>query len=357
MLPSQRYQALISERGWQADSGQLAVLPALDRIALHLIQPARRRWWQRAFRPSFNATPGLYLWGGVGRGKTLLMDLLVDALAGRAVRRYHFHRLMEMVHQRLAALKAQPDPLAEVAKGLAGQMRLLCLDELYVSDIADAMVLGRLLEQLQRYGVILVCTSNIEPDGLYQGGLQRERFLPTIALLKRTQQVVEIATATDYRLRSLERAPVYFTPLTAAHSEALLERCTQLAPSVVIAEGNVEILGRKIAAQCLADDVALFRFAELCEGPRSQRDYIELARRFHTVLIDGVPQIASEDVARRFIALIDEFYERRVKLVMTAAAEPAELYQGEQLAFAFERCVSRLIEMRSHDYLKLEHLG
>lgn len=300
--------------------------------------------------------PGLYLWGSVGRGKTFLMNLFQASLRVPS-RRVHFHHFMHDVHAALHRHRENPDPLAHVAAGMADGLRVLCFDELYVSDIADAMILGGLFQQLVGAGVTLVFTSNAPPAELYRDGLQRQRFLPAITLLEAHTRVLCVDGAVDYRLRELERAPLYVESGPGAGDAALAERFEALAGQPGEPGGSIEVDSRPIPLRRHAAGIAWFRFSDLCEGPRSQSDYIELARILHTVVLSDVPRFdpAGEDAARRFIALVDEFYDRGVKLVVSAAASPADLYQGERLAFEFERTASRLVEMQTHAYLERPH--
>ena len=300
----------------------------------------------------------MYLWGGVGRGKTYLMDLF-HAHAGVPVRREHFHRFMKEVHARLHELRDLSDPLVRVAEGIRGDAVALCLDELYVSDIADAMILAGLFDAFVQQGVVLVCTSNTPPGGLYRDGLQRARFLPAIALLERHTRVVNVDGGIDYRLRALEKAPLYVESEATDSEARMQERFTTIAGTPGAADALLAVEGRTIAARRSASDVVWFDFEAICDGPRSQADYVEIARDYHTVLVSGVPcfDAASDNQARRFIALVDELYDRNVKLVIAAAAPHEALYRGERLAFEFERTRSRLVEMQSHDYLARPHKG
>lgn len=359
LLPSEAYAAGVAEGRWQADPAQAEALAALDRIQRALTHtPAGGLL--AGLRARFSApapVQGLYLWGGVGRGKTFLTDLLFEHVALRRKRRWHFHRFMGEVHAHLAALPDRADPLAEVADRLAEETRLLVLDEFFVSDIGDAMILGRLLERLFARGTTLVTTSNTVPANLYRDGLQRARFLPAIALLERHCQVLKLDSPTDYRLRQLTQAPVYRQPLDAAAEAALAETWGRLAADAPVERGPLEILGRPLPVRALAEGLAWFDFEGLCGGPRAVADYIEIARDFHTVLISGVPAFdgGNDDPARRFVHLVDEFYDRNVNLVLSAAAPPTALYQGHRLQHEFERTASRLIEMQSAQYLAREH--
>ena len=356
------YLRAIEHGSHQRDAAQERVVDLLVELAQGLEKRAvaprglLARWFGRH---SAEAVSGLYVWGGVGRGKTYLMDLFFDSLRIERKQRIHFHRMMADVHSRLGRLEAVKDPLARVADDIAEHTRVLCFDEFFVSDIGDAMILGRLLEALFERGVVLVATSNVEPDGLYKDGLQRARFLPAIELLKRHTRVVELGGDTDYRLRLLKQAGTYLAvedPDTIGRLERFFSEC---GSSQVREAAPLDVNGRPIVATRVAKSVAWFEFAELCDGPRSQADYIELARWYPTVIVAGVPTFDAtrEDQARRFISLVDEFYDRRVKLIVSAAAGPRELYAGNRLGFEFERTTSRLIEMQSEAYLREAHLA
>ena len=359
LTPSQAYAAGVANGEWLADPAQQALLPELDRVQRELLAAqgdgvlGRLAAKLRAPEP----VRGLYLWGGVGRGKTFLADLLHDALPSVPRQRWHFHRFMGEVHARLRALPNTSDTLSVVGADLAGEMRLLVLDEFFVSDIGDAMILGRLLERLFERGVTLVTTSNIPPPELYRDGLQRASFLPAIALLERHCAVHELASAHDYRLRQLTRAATYLTPLGAASEAALAAHFAHLTAHAPRETGPLVIHGRTLHAKALADGVAWFEFAQLCEGPRAVADYIELARDFHTVLVSNVPRFddGNMDPARRFVHLVDEFYDRHVNLLLSAAADALSLYSGDKLAREFERTGSRLVEMQQQAYLAREH--
>ena len=357
------YARLVRERGLVADAGQQAVVGRLamlaDAIEASPAPSPLRRALARAFprRCALPAPRGIYLWGRVGRGKTWLLDLFLAQLPPEARLRSHFHHFMRDVHQGLAALGQGERPLEKIAARIARGTRVLLLDELYVADIGDAMILHGLFAALLREGVVLAISSNWPPGALYSGGLQRDRFLPAIALLESRLDVVELAGATDYRLRHLENASTYLlesVPDCGARLAALFET---LAEGRVRDGGTLRVEDRDIPLRRAASGMAWFDFGALCEGPRSQVDYIEIARELHTVFITGVPVLDAtrDDAARRFVALIDEFYDRGVKLVLGAAAPPTALYTGERLRAAFERTASRLIEMRSREYLAREH--
>ncbi len=355
--PSSAYARGVAAGRWRDDPAQRPALTQLDRIHQVLSEPDGLFGRLRArLRPSA-PVPGLYLWGGVGRGKTLLVDLLFEQLPSKSKRRSHFHRYMADVHAALKRLKGESDPLATVAAEQARRHRLLVLDEFFVSDIGDAMILGRLLRGLFERGVVLVATSNTEPAQLYRDGLQRARFLPAIALLERHCRVVHLDGDTDYRLRLLTREPVYHHPLDARAEAAMAACFARLGADGASESGPLELLGRELPVRGLTEGIAWFDFDVLCGGPRATADYIELARDFHTVLLSGVPLFdgGNDDEAKRFVHLVDEFHDRRVNLIVSAAAAPEGLYRGHRLRAEFARTASRLVEMSSRNYLAEEH--
>jgi cell division protein ZapE len=302
--------------------------------------------------------PGLYLWGGVGRGKTLLCDMFYDGLPFKQKRRIHFHRFMRSVHDQLATINNVESPLELVADQLAAECRVLVLDEMHVNDITDAMLMGGLLQALFSRGVTLVTTSNAEPDNLYKDGLQRSRFIPAIESIKQHTEVVFLGGDIDYRLRVLENAEIYHTPLDES-ADAMLEAYfhQMVATGAFETATPITVNGRAIDTLMVADDVVWLSFKSLCATSRSTDDYIDIARVYHTVLISGVTAMDSktDDIGRRFINLVDEFYDRNVKLVVTAEVLPEQLYTGDRLAFEFDRTASRLREMQSTDYLASQH--
>lgn len=302
---------------------------------------------------------GLYLWGGVGRGKTMMMDMFCYALPPQHRQRMHFHRFMRRVHDALGRYEGQADPLLKVADEIAVQGDVLCFDEFFVSDIGDAMILGEVMTALFARGVVLIATSNVEPSNLYKNGLQRSRFLPAIDQIYAHCDVHEIDQGQDFRLRTLQQARLYHWPLSDATHRCMQERFTALATDKEKSNVRLRVENRMIDALKVAGDVAWFQFTSVCEGPRSQNDYIELATLFTTVLISDVPVLGvnREDAARRFISLVDEFYDRRVKLVISAEQPITGLYQGQRLGFEFERTQSRLLEMQSEDYLSQPHVA
>ena len=420
------YTQQLSERGFRADPVQAAVVDRLDDLGRRLIvareaDSSRVRRWFGSLGGKSAPEPvrGLYLWGGVGRGKTWMMDLFYQSLPFPERRRRHFHRFMHDVHAELKTLQQREAPLDAVADRIARDARVLCFDELFVADIADAMILGGLFAALFKRGVTLVATSNVEPRNLYKDGLQRQRFLPTIDLLEQHLDVVPVNGATDYRLRCLTQAGTYLPSGAPDTERRLKELFNELAdhdgsddrransgvaghadsgsddrataPAQHDARGgrnspsapppgpttrhvnqsgrpwpsqgapdpanSIEIEGRRIPVICESGGVVWFDFMALCSGPRSQEDYIEIARDYQSVIVSDIPVFDSlhEDEARRFIALVDELYDRNVNLIVSAAASPIDLYRGDRVAFQFERTASRLIEMQSEEYLAREH--
>jgi cell division protein ZapE len=386
------YAQQLSERGFRPDPVQEAVVDRLDDLRQRLIGAREtdgsivRRWFSAlGSKPATEPVRGLYLWGGVGRGKTWMMDLFYQSLPFPERRRRHFHRFMHDVHAELKSLHEREAPLEVVAEHIAKGTRVLCFDEFFVSDIADAMILGGLFAALFKRGVTLVATSNVEPRNLYKDGLQRQRFLPTIDLLQQHVDVIAVDGNTDYRLRRLTQAGTYLPSGAPDTMQRLRELFDELAdhdgddtsrsgedsakPAVnqsgrpwpgqplVDPARSIEIEGRRIPVIRDRGGVVWFDFMALCSGPRSQEDYIEIARNYQSVIVSDIPVLDSlhEDEARRFIALVDEMYDRNVNLIVSAAAPPTEIYSGDRVAFQFERTSSRLIEMQSEEYLAREH--
>ncbi|RUO62654.1 cell division protein ZapE [Pseudidiomarina insulisalsae] len=365
MTPLSKYEADLASGGFTPDAAQRRAVEELQRLYDELLahRTDANAGWLSRLKKRFGkepATPqGIYFWGGVGRGKTYLVDTFYDTLPFDEKLRVHFHRFMHRVHKELKELKGKSDPLPIIADKLASEARVICFDEFFVQDITDAMILGTLMQELFSRGVVLVATSNIEPDDLYKNGLQRQRFLPAIELIKTHCTIINVDNGIDYRLRTLTKAEIYHSPLDAEADQNLKRYFTQLAPDHCSrnTDGTIRINGRDIPVRLECDDVALFEFEAICGGPRSQNDYIELAQLYHAVLISNVPQLGShnEDAARRFLALVDEFYERRVKLILSAAVPLEQIYSEGKLKFEYQRCISRLQEMQSHDYLAQEH--
>ncbi|WP_313401777.1 cell division protein ZapE [Stenotrophomonas sp.] len=359
MTPSQRYAAGVARGDWRDDVAQHAALAELDRIHEAIVDSAQDGWLDRlsAFWKKPEPVKGLYFWGGVGRGKTFLVDLFYDGLPIEQKYRTHFHRFMRGIHEQLHQHQGQSDPLAKIAQQWRDKLRVLVLDEFFVTDIGDAMLLGRLLERLFAEGVTLVTTSNTAVENLYLNGLQRDSFLPAIALLQKYCVELYAEGTEDYRMRALTRSPVYRAPLDADSDAWLAGRWKELSGAEQARGGNIQIEGRKIPVRGRGKSIVWFDFVALCEGPRGPSDYIEIAREFTTVLLGGIPHFdrMNEDAARRFVNLIDELYDRQVNLVCTAQDAPPLLYSGTRLAGAFERTASRLIEMQSAEYLGTAH--
>jgi cell division protein ZapE len=360
-----------SQRGdFQTDSDQLKVLNELQRLFEQLEEYRQYRQGKlnrlvTNLGAGRKPPRGMYIYGGVGRGKSLMMDAFFKASRHRRKRRVHFHEFMREIHARLRTLSGQEDPLGIISTEIARELRLLAFDEFHVSDIADAMILARLLELLIEKGVVLVMTSNYRPDELYPNGLQRARFLPAIDILKRDLDVVELAGATDHRKRLLASLGVYYTPLGAEAEAQLARFFDAMTKASFASDGTIDIGGRAIAFKRRAKGVIWFDFAELFEKPRSQVDYLEIASAYHTVLVSGVRRMApgQSDVVRRFTWLVDVFYDQRVKLVMSAEAQPEELVApaapedapARMVHREFARTASRLREMQSKDYFSRKH--
>jgi cell division protein ZapE len=359
-----RYGELLTRQGLASDPAQRRAVERLDQLRTELIEhPRAFGFWRRRLlkwmpgRAMLTPPCGVYLWGGVGRGKTWLMDLFFESLPFAERRRSHFHRFMHDLHVELGRLRHRANPLEVVAHRIARRTRVLCFDEFFVTDIADAMLLGTLFEGLLRRGVALVATSNVAPGELYRDGLQRQRFLPAIALIERHVDVLEVDDGVDYRLRQLERATIFQLTSAPDANVRLTAAFTAVAGAEGSADGTLTIAGRPIAYRRLSKGVVWFDFRALCDGPRSQDDYIEIAREFHTVIVSDVPQLdaTSDNQSRRFIALVDELYDRGVNLILSAAVPIGELYSGTRLQFEFRRTTSRLTEMQSRDYLARPH--
>ncbi|CAN7539714.1 cell division protein ZapE [Bosea sp. LjRoot9] len=370
---SDRYSALVEAGAIERDPAQVAVVRRLAALAETL--GARRLgrkssalgWLLGGKQASTEAPRGLYIWGSVGRGKTMLMDMFYDAAPVPKRRRVHFHEFLADVHSRIFAyrqkLKAgevkEPDPIAPIAAELATEASLLCFDEFTVTDIADAMILGRLFTALFAAGVVVVATSNVEPSRLYEGGLNRALFLPFVALLTEKVEVLRLDARTDFRLEKLGGAPTYHVPADTAAQAALDEAFRRVSGAAHGVPVTLSVKGHDMRIPQAAGGVARASFSDLCSQAYGASDYIALAQRFHTLVLDDIPVLVRDrrNEAKRFIILIDTLYEHHVKLVASAAAEPHELYKdgNGREAFEFDRTVSRLIEMRSDDYLALPH--
>ena len=351
------YESLLADGGYQADPAQRIAIGELDRVWLDLSTHRVSGWWAKLRGKQRKPVTGLYLWGGVGRGKTWLMDVFFDSLPEEQKLRIHFHRFMARVHAALRTKQSIRDPLTEIAREWAAQYRVLCFDEFFVSDIADAMLLGGLLQALFEEGVTLVATSNVAPDDLYRDGLQRAKFLPAIEALKKHCLSLHVDGERDFRLRLLLRSEIFLQPLND-HAQASLGKAFADMSAACTLDTHLEINGRILNAHKRADGIIWFNFKELCDQPTGVADYIEIARAFNTVLLSGVPVMDENkaDATRRFINLIDEFYDRNVKILISAEVPIDELYNGKRLAFEFQRTASRLTEMQSNDYLATPHL-
>jgi cell division protein ZapE len=366
-----RYQTLIQSGRFERDPAQEAVIESLDALAARLegYRPAKKAGalgWLFAARPS-EPICGLYIWGSVGRGKTMLMDMFFDTAQVQRKRRVHFHSFMADVHARIHAWREErkagrvngEDPIAPVAEALASEAWLLCFDEFTVTDIADAMLLGRLFAALFAHGVVVVATSNVDPDNLYKDGLNRALFLPFLDLLRQHMEVVRLEARTDFRLEKLRDSSVYCVPADDRARAALQQAFESLTGRPHGSPTTLRVLGHPIAVPEAAANVARFSFTDLCDKPLGATDFLAVARAFHTIVLDDIPVIQANqrNEAKRFINLIDALYDRHVKLIASAAAEPQDLYlgQGNREAFEFERTASRLIEMRSPEYLAMPH--
>ena len=371
LSPTSRYQQALNDGSHQPDNVQLEAVNRLETIFQALTTPARPAPQESGLMARFgkllgkrespiNApVRGLYMWGGVGRGKTWLMDLFYHSLPGERKQRLHFHRFMLRVHEELTALQGQSDPLEIIADRFKAETDVLCFDEFFVSDITDAMLLGGLMKALFARGITLVATSNIPPDELYRNGLQRTRFLPAIDAIKQHCDIMNVDAGVDYRLRTLTQAHLWLSPLNEETRQQMDKLWLALAGTKGEHAPKLEINHRPMQTLAVENQTLAVSFTTLCVDARSQHDYIALSRLFHTVLLSDVPVMTPlmESEARRFIALVDEFYERHVKLVVSAASPLYEIYQGERLKFEFQRCLSRLQEMQSEEYLKREHLA
>lgn len=361
------YERRVQSQALQSDPAQAEAANLLDQLSLALDK-----------KPGLFSKPkppkGLYLWGGVGRGKSMLMDLFFEHASEKKKLRTHFHDFMLETHAFIGAWRkkdqaerrrhpahvrgAGDDPIPPAANRIANEARLLCFDEFFVTDIADAMILGRLFEQLWARGVVIVATSNRHPQDLYKNGLNRQLFLPFIAMIEANADIFELRAARDYRLERLTAAPVYYSPLDADADTAMDAAWARLTESAPLIQETLTVQGRELSIEKCAAGCARFGFSELCDRPLGAADYLTLARRYHTVFLDHVPKLtpANRNAAKRFVTLIDALYEARTKLVVSAEAEPDDLYPAGDGAFEFERTASRLHEMRSNDYLAAERI-
>jgi cell division protein ZapE len=370
LTPTSRYLSALNEGSHQPDDVQKEAVSRLDRIYQQIVTKEQSAPQSGGLMAKFGKllgkrepttlTPvrGLYMWGGVGRGKTWLMDLFYQSLPGERKQRLHFHRFMLRVHEELTQLQGHSDPLEIVADRFKAETDVLCFDEFFVSDITDAMLLGGLMKALFARGITLVATSNIPPDELYRNGLQRARFLPAIDAIKQYCDIMNVDAGVDYRLRTLTQAHLWLSPLNEETQQQMDKLWLALAGAKRTQSPTLEVNHRPLATLGVENQTLAVSFATLCVDARSQHDYIALSRLYHTVMLFDVPVMTPlmESEARRFIALVDEFYERHVKLVVSAAVPLYEIYQGERLKFEFQRCLSRLQEMQSEEYLKRQHM-
>ena len=360
MKPAQNYLALMKESGFTVDSEQQRTVALLDDLYDSLINVRPASWWQGLFskQGQWPKVSGIYLWGGVGRGKTLLMDLFYQSLPTEVKsERTHFHSFMNRIHVSLRQHGNIENPLRQVAQEIASRTQVLCLDEFVIIDIGDAMIMAGLLEALFAEGVVLVTTSNAAPDRLYHAGLQRVRFLPAIDLITSHCEVVNLDGQLDYRLRFLQQTDLYSVPHHSATEAVIRDYLAQHVVPVQSEQAELTINGRVLEHKFCAEDTVWFSFNELCETARSQNDYLELARFFNTLILTDIRQMdgLDDDVARRFVLLIDVLYDHHVKFICSAAVTPDQLYCGDRLSFEFERTASRLTEMQSTEYLAQAH--
>ena len=358
MSPKAWYQATGDKPGFIYDAAQAAAIDDLDALWHELVDfKAKRNHFLGRSLLSPDVPKGLYFWGGVGRGKSFLMDVFYACVPYKRKRRIHFHNFMAEVHHEMKVLAAAKDPLLALADNIAKSTRLLCFDEFHVSDIADAMILGRLMAALFERGVVMMITSNYPPDKLYPNGLQRQKFLPTITLLQHNLRVVNVDSGNDYRLREMASAPLFMLTADAETDVRMAAIFKRLSAGTIQNDQHIEVQGRHIAVKKISAPAVWFDFKVICGGPRAQADYLEIAHRFSTVFVSDIPYLTENKAAeaQRFIWLVDVLYDNRVKLVASAAATSEELCTHAEQAHEFSRTVSRLTEMQSQRYLELQH--
>jgi len=358
LSPLAHYRELVDSGLAMPDPNQLHAVSALNELWLRLQKNTRPSLLRRLMREPAESIRGMYLWGSVGRGKTWLMDIFYESLPGTEKQRIHFHRFMHRVHDSLNQLCNVQNPLSRIALEWSRHCRVLCLDEFIVTDIADAMLLSGLLESLFASGITLVTTSNLPPGELYRDGLQRTKFLPAIALLQNHTRVIHLKGDMDFRLRILEQSEIFHWPLDDKAHQNMVSSFDRMAAGCEL-ENTLQINDRPFQAVRRGDGMIWFEFSELCEKPCGSKDFIEIARAFNTVMLSNMPQLQEEDwnAARRFMILVDEFYDRGVKLLLSAQTPVESLYTGKRLAMEFARTTSRLVEMQTHDYLARPHLS
>ncbi|TCB66222.1 cell division protein ZapE [Acinetobacter sp. ANC 4216] len=357
LSPAERYAQAIASGQFMPDDAQAQAVHELDRVWQELIQ--RFKASKKAFRRFRRQTSpkGVYMWGGVGRGKTWLMDQFFESIPFRRKMRMHFHHFMQHVHRELNKLSGQRNPLDQVADQIYQQAVVICFDEFFVSNVTDAMILSELFQKLFSRGITLVATSNIAPDGLYKNGIHRDRFIPTIEMVKKHCVVLNVDAGVDYRLRVLKQAQLFKHPLTHDHKLWIAQRFSALTQTQTQSQEPIIINNRIVETIGHTEDVLWCEYSELCLKPRSPADFIEIANIYNTVLVSNVPHLTDylSEGTRRFIYLVDEFYDRGVKLLLTSEDSIIDIYQGEKLAFEIERTRSRLLEMQSDEYLNSEH--
>ena len=355
--PAERYAQALASGQFLPDQEQAQAVHELDRVWQELIQ--RFKASKKAFRRFRRQTApkGVYMWGGVGRGKTWLMDQFYESVPFRRKTRMHFHHFMQYVHRELNKLSGQRNPLELVADQIYKEAVVICFDEFFVSNVTDAMILSDLFQKLFTRGITLVATSNIAPDGLYKNGIHRDRFIPTIEMVKKNCVILNVDAGVDYRLRVLKQAQLFKSPLTHEHKLWMAQRFTALTQTQVQSQEPILINNRIVETIGHTEDVLWCEYSELCLKPRSPADFIEIANIYNTVLVSNVPHLTDylSEGTRRFIYLVDEFYDRGVKLLLTSEDSIIDIYQGEKLAFEIERTRSRLLEMQSDDYLQTSH--
>lgn len=355
--PAERYAKAISSGQFMADDAQAEAVHELNRVWEELI--SRYKASKKAFRRFRRQTApqGVYMWGGVGRGKTWLMDQFYESIPFRRKTRMHFHHFMQYVHKELNKNSGQQNPLDIVAEQIYKEAVVICFDEFFVSNVTDAMILSDLFQKLFTRGITLVATSNIAPDGLYRNGIHRDRFIPTIEMVKKHCRVLNVDAGVDYRLRVLKQAQLFKSPLTHEHKLWMAQRFAALTQSQTVSDEPIIINGRNVDTLGHTEDVLWCEFSELCMKPRSPADFIQISNIYNTVLVSNVPNLNDvlSEGTRRFIYLVDEFYDRGVKLLLTSEAGIIDLYSGEKLSFEIERTRSRLLEMQSDEYLQSAH--
>ena len=351
MKPSELYLNLIDDGQLSFDKEQAKLLEKFNHLNESLTKRSKSWFGQKKIK-------GLYIRGEVGRGKTQMMDIFFETLNIQEKKRVHFHRFMKILHDDLDKISAQKDPLKKVAKEISKKTKVLCFDEFYVEDIGDAMLLGRFINELFENKVTLITTSNTHPDNLYRDGLHRSRFLPAIKSIKENCEIYELNSAQDYRLRTLEQLEIFIIGKGDQGIKELESNFIELTNGEFQDRQKIKILGREIDTIKLAQGSLWVSFKEICEGPRSAKDYIEICSEFHTLFVSNVPIMkgSNDDSARRFIALVDECYERNVNLILSMETELQQIYSGERLLEPFKRTISRLEEMRSKEYLSRPHL-